>query len=243
MNNLNHNSITLIANAGVLIQYNGVAVLIDALHTKKTIRFSRPPEDVLQDIVDGNGAFKKIDLMLITHAHIDHYSPKEVGRFMERHPETMLITPTGDDFPASRTMRLQRPHEEHTAGRIQVSCRRIVHDGKDYADYVNYGYRIVIDGKVFTVFGDATKDREGIARLTENMPVDVAIVNFPFVSLRENQAFLRDVVGPERIVAMHLPFPEDDGNSFIRTTRRALERPGGLQNVTMLYNRLERAEL
>jgi L-ascorbate metabolism protein UlaG (beta-lactamase superfamily) len=220
------NDIALVANAGILIRQSGMSVLVDALHVAEMKPFSRTPDAVLNQVIQGEGMFEKIDLMLITHTHPDHYDAKSVHRFMENHPETMLVMPEDDTAYGERTVLISKPHEEHTVGRAHIICEKLAHDGEKYAKDVQYGYLIEIDGVVFSVFGDTTMDVGGIKRLIGDRQVDVAVVNFPFVSLRHRQKVLMEVIRPKRAVAVHFPFEEDDSENYIRTTLRAIERAG-----------------
>lgn len=222
--------IRLTANAGILISYHGKKILIDGMHNRYTELFSSVPDDLLYDIAHGKGDFAEIDLLVYTHDHPDHYSEQWTQEFLKHHPKTSMISPIRG-LQGKDIMVLEQEAEGDTINEIKIDCRKLLHEGEQFSDVSNYGFRFEIDGFVITVLGDS--GLENIPSLFAN--ADLACYNFPFVTVRKGKATL-EKLAPKRIVAYHLPFEEKDKNGYIRATLRSVER-NGYERAIVLYQK------
>ena len=66
--------VTLLANAGLLLEYEGTTLLIDGIFHSRDVPFSSLPQDVWQKLLRGDAPFGNIDYLLFTHHHPDHFS-------------------------------------------------------------------------------------------------------------------------------------------------------------------------
>ena len=72
---------TLISNAGLLLEYRGVKLLVDAIyHT--TDPFSTSPPAVWSAMLAGEPPFDGVDTLLFTHDHPDHFSPERLMQYL-----------------------------------------------------------------------------------------------------------------------------------------------------------------
>lgn len=238
------NTVTLLANTGILLRFSNIKILIDALHSEKTVQFSSVSNQLLERISKGEGIFSDIDYMLFTHGHPDHYSKYWADKFIKHHPNTTVITPTQDILNRENVFVLRKGEEDFILPRLNLICKRIVHDGMEYAAVPNYGFMLTIQGHTFSVFGDAPINESVIKTFVGGHTIDTAFVNFPFISLRRGQEILRSMIQPKEIFAYHLPFEQDDFNGYIETTKRMAERAKTtLPPITLLYKELQEAPL
>jgi L-ascorbate metabolism protein UlaG (beta-lactamase superfamily) len=87
-------TVTYIANEGFLVETASHKVLIDALFGNlKGNWCDQPGDSVLNLMISGNAPFDKINLLLVSHKHSDHFSAPLVIRFLRHHPETVLVCP------------------------------------------------------------------------------------------------------------------------------------------------------
>lgn len=222
--------VRLTANAGILISYHGKKILIDGMHNRYTRMFSSVPDDLLFDIAHGEGNFKNIDLLVFTHDHPDHYSKEWSEEFLKNHPEAHMISPIGD-FTGENITVLQNDYETHTVAGIQIKAQRLTHEGEQFKDVPNYGFRFEIDGFSMTVLGDSAP--ENIPNLFAN--ANLAFYNFPFVTILRGKQMI-EKLAPERMVAYHLPYEGKDENGYIKSTFRSIER-NQYENATVLWKK------
>ncbi|MDL2237906.1 MBL fold metallo-hydrolase [Christensenellaceae bacterium OttesenSCG-928-K19] len=236
------NTVRLIANAGVLIRFQGVSILIDVLHTQRTKKFSTPDYTLLRKVVTGREEFAKIDFLLVTHDHIDHNDDATLQQYIERHPETTVVTPTKASGQAVHT--LAQDSQEFQFGKVSIKCRRLAHSGEKYQSFVNYGYLIEINGKTMLFLGDSMEDRQGIDALVAGAHINIAFLNFPLVTLSRGRKLVNEVIRPDEIVVFHLPFEQDDKEGYLNATRRTLEREkNNLPSCVMLYREDQTEEI
>jgi L-ascorbate metabolism protein UlaG (beta-lactamase superfamily) len=88
-------TVTYIAHCGFLFSSGGQKVLADALtEPSKEWPFDTPSPDLLKKMERGEPPFDHINVVLISHDHIDHHSPASDVRFLLNNPKTVLVTTT-----------------------------------------------------------------------------------------------------------------------------------------------------
>ncbi len=235
--------VMLTANAGVLISYHGKKILVDAMHDRYTTLFSSVPSDMLTQIAEGEDEYKKIDLMLYTHDHPDHYSERWTRRFLKNHPDTEFVSPIADFADRRNVHVLDAEEETLLLSGVFLHCCRLTHDGPEYAGIPNYGFVLEIDEYRIAMFGDATFDKAAIRNMLGEKPIDLALVNFPYVTLHRGREIVTEVIRPKRMIVFHLPFEEKDNSDFIRSTKNSLRRNTMLPRADMLFAERQRIEI
>ena len=217
--------ITLTANAGVCVSFGDTCVLVDALHEKSS-RFSPVSADMVQKVMEG--AFGEPALYLVTHAHGDHYSEALATAFLEKYPRCIFAGPVPAPADAqSRAILVEGRTGEAFAGPVRLAWEQLVHEGDEYADVVNYGYRVECGGESFIVLGDASsrETRRGLQALVLPDGTDAALVNFPVIVLRHGRQALQGLP-IRRVVGFHLPFAPDDEDGYRKSAFGALSKAG-----------------
>ncbi len=216
--------VLLTANAGVLISYHQKKILVDALHSTKTQRFSRVPDDVLRRIVNGEGDFAGVDMALYTHDHPDHYSKNWTMRLLERNQNIHLVMPVHDFTDRNHVHVLGRAKEVLQINGVRITCKRLKHDGSEFASVVNYAYQLEVDGYHILLLGDGMMDAKAIQDLLDGWEVDLALLNFPFLTLKRGRDIIDQVIGARKTILFHLPELEDDINGYGPAAQRTIQR-------------------
>ncbi len=218
---MNDNFVRLIANAGVLVCKGGKKILVDPLHRKCT-RFSGVKESLIQDIIEGKGIFSHIDCLAITHEHLDHYEPDLIADFIKNHPETAVILPVETDLDNVYT--LNEDAHEFNIGEIHIECKKITHEGEEYADDINYGFLIEIQGENLLFLGDSAVLAPQTKEWLQSKQIDTAFLNFPYVTLVGGKNTVKNSIRPKKIVVFHLPFLEDDTENYRKVTQYIVKK-------------------
>ena len=210
--------VTAIANEGFLIRSGRRTVLVDALFRATAPYpefFSQgPSEDLVRQMVSGEGVFSRIDLALVTHSDGDHFHAATAFEFLENHPETLLVGTVGvlealaalegfDDI-ADRVVAPARTHG---------SCRRVAHRGVGVnacfvwhsggREVANNIYIVEMNGFHFLHEGDADRSPTSFADL--ELPeggLDLAFVHDWFV-LNDGREVVTEILRPKAVVLMH----------------------------------------
>jgi L-ascorbate metabolism protein UlaG (beta-lactamase superfamily) len=86
-------TVTYIAHCGFLFSSGDQKILADALiEPSKEWPYTTPSPDLLHKMERGEPPFDHINVVLISHNHIDHHSAASSVRFLLNNPKTVLVT-------------------------------------------------------------------------------------------------------------------------------------------------------
>lgn len=87
-------SVTYVANEGFLIEIGQHKILIDALFGGINGDWCEEPNDSIADLmINGIVPFNNVDVVLITHYHLDHFTSRMVLDFLQRNKKSILVCP------------------------------------------------------------------------------------------------------------------------------------------------------
>jgi L-ascorbate metabolism protein UlaG (beta-lactamase superfamily) len=214
--------ITYIANEGYLIRINGKKVLTDALFGGiKGNWCDQPDSSVLKKIIYGLPPYDKIDAVLISHRHNDHFSPELVLDFMKNNHNAVLICPDQVSEILLKKAEKQISSRIKTAGAsfndIKISPVKFRHGSWIEKDSVtgkqtdlhegieNMAFLIESDGFIILHTGDCNTG--DIVRFREaglfDRKIDIVFLDRAFLG-REGMEVINNFAGPGNIVLMHI---------------------------------------
>jgi Cft2 family RNA processing exonuclease len=65
--------------------------LIDGLHREYGPDYAFLPDSERQKIETAKAPFDKIDLILVSHLHLDHFHAQSVGLYLQHNPRAVLV--------------------------------------------------------------------------------------------------------------------------------------------------------
>lgn len=209
---------TLVANAGLLLHLGHCRILLDALHDRRVESWSTVTEErwqALRSLLPGAGP----DLILFTHCHPDHFSPKLTARAMEHWPGARVVLPE-QRLPGQRLVDGAR--ETVSLPGATVRLARLPHEGEHFARVRHYGCLIESGGFRILDVGDCKLCDQALADFAaEHGPVDVLAAPFPWLTLRRGREFILDRIRPGHVVINHLPFAGDDQYGYRAAAQKA----------------------
>lgn len=215
--------VTLSANAGVALDIGGRRLWVDALHDKKHSPFSTLTPKLQQEML-ACPAFFRPEFICYTHCHPDHYSRHLTEAALKLWPEARLL------MPAEQTVE---------ADGLTVHFLRLPHEGEQYADVAHFGLLISCQGCNIFVSGDCAVASPALAEALADTPVHLALLDFPWGTLRKGREFLQEHLRGAQILLHHLPFAEDDENGF---RRAALNAAAQIPDCRVLFDPLQTVE-
>jgi L-ascorbate metabolism protein UlaG (beta-lactamase superfamily) len=222
-------NITYVANDGFLISANGTTILIDALFKNGFGRYDVPSEQLRNAVTSGSGAFKKIDLYLVTHKHADHFYAPYVANFLKHHEECQLVSNSqvvgslSSDSGLTRQLRLivcdTSAEVDTIFGGVILRIFRTRHIG-DSSGTNPMHFAFLVKMVNMTIFhtgdGDLGFNADIFRRHhLEQERIDVVLTGN--VLDEPNKEFLTKVIRPKHIIYMHNPPSEVSSRS--RETR------------------------
>ncbi len=240
--------VTLVANAGLLLEYNGTKMLLDGIYGREGHPFSNLSPQVWQRMKEGQPPFDKVDVLLFTHAHPDHCSPEMTLEYLQQRPvkgvflpDTRTVAESGlADFLKGQgtPCALLSEQTDRTGFRvtkdITVRAFRTRHLDKKFEKVRHFCYLITFGEKTVLFTADIDYVSEDLSRL-EGVRLDAAFVNPLFFSVLTHGRFFKGKLESENLVVYHLPFAEDDTMTMRAGVERNLARwPAERGKVTVL---------
>lgn len=233
--------IDLVANAGVLVRGGGLGLLVDGMHDQDGHPFGRVEAGDMARMGSGEGIFARLDYLLFTHEHPDHFTPDLVVEHLERRPVKGVFLPDAAKGSKGRA-RLVRVLEERgvphwTMGPepgstlsvspepgLTVTAVGTRHMGKQFQDVRNDCLLVSLAGMHLLFTGDADHVPEYYEEALKGVDLDAAFVNPIFYHNPSGQAIIDDVFRPLEVVIYHMPSGDRDPFHLAFTVKRALER-------------------
>jgi L-ascorbate metabolism protein UlaG (beta-lactamase superfamily) len=215
--------VTYIANEGVLIAAGGTQVLIDGLHRQYRASYPFLPEPFQEQIETAQGPFREIDVILVSHLHLDHFHPESVARHLRYNTEARLVSSEQvvhevqalPDFAAigSRVTTITPALKQRTGtviGGVKVELLGLGHGSGRHGTVQNLGHIVSLGGKTLLHIGDASTEDASIfdAFDLDAANIDVAFLPVWFLTSEAGAAIVRQHIKPKHIVAIHMPAGE-----------------------------------
>ncbi len=237
--------ITYIANEGVLISSGGKQVLIDGLHREYGLEYAFLPPAERDKIENAKAPFDAIDLILVSHRHLDHFHPESVGLHLQHNPKAVLVSSQqivdeveknfkGFQAIRSRVTAATPPWRERVAMKvagIDFEILGLRHGTGRHATIQNLGHIIKLGGKKLLHVGDANTSVENFEKFNlDEEGIDIAILPDWFLLYSEGQTIVREHIKPKQIIAVHVS--PSNGEKVAAQVRQAF--PGAVAFTTML---------
>lgn len=207
--------VTLSANAGVSVLADGKRVWVDAVHDCRQPGFSAVDSRLQQQMLK-HPAFENPESIVFTHCHPDHYSRQLTEAADKLWPMARLYLPE-PELPGQTLIRGDRLQTENG-----LTFFRLPHEGQQYADVAHYGLLISIQGRNILIPGDCATASPVLLDAIGERRIHLAILNFPWVTLKKGRQFLEKHLPDAKLLICHLPFEKDDENGYRMAAQRAL---------------------
>lgn len=225
--------IRYIGTDGFLIQAGGKSVLVDGL-VQNPWGYTNTPERALAMMKARRPPFERLDLLLFSHAHRDHFEPRLALDVLAAHEEAVLV---GDGLVAKELMETGPDEAKALGPRIRAMGVKVGEKaslavngvpltgvGVNHSDrepaYLTLGY--IMDLGPFRIYhqGDLFPDvnLSFLASIPwEEMKIDIAFFD-PF--LLQNEAARKMVlerIRPSAVILMHMR--DDEGGRYFAELR------------------------
>jgi L-ascorbate metabolism protein UlaG (beta-lactamase superfamily) len=213
-------SITFLANEGVMVASRGKKILIDALYRRgEGGGYAVPPDTTQERLEQAKPPFDSVDVVLVTHAHDDHFHPAPVLAHLRANAGSVLLAsvpvvdglrqriPSGDRI-ADRLLarRLEAgSHRREIINGVVVEILRTPH-GSD-ADHL--AYVLDLGGRRVFHIGDADPTESALARFRlDTARIDIALIPHWMLLDARSRRVIDQVIRAKQVVAM--PISERD---------------------------------
>jgi len=243
-------SVTYIANCGFLIEIDGQKIIVDGLFKLGHNHYPTPDTSTQKLLVSNKYPFDNINLILVSHAHEDHFDSEMVMNCMMNNPSARLLCPAQviDSLKKNRNVynnirsRIIGCNPDiYTSmyfqiGNTGVHACRLPHPGEKYRETQNLAFLISVNGKAVFHTGDTDPfqlEKYSGIRLSE-LKIDIAFLNEDFAKA-ENAHFAGEFISATHNIAMHLPDP-----AAISWLDSIKDKPYLFSNPYIFLNKMEK---
>jgi L-ascorbate metabolism protein UlaG (beta-lactamase superfamily) len=213
-------SIKYIANEGVLVTAGGRQVLIDAIHREYKPAYLFPPPDLLKALELAASPYNAIDLVLVTHNHLDHFHPESIALHLQNNQKATLVSPgrvvseiaknaAGFDAIKPRIKEVTPAWNQKAVmdiGGIKLTVLGFRHVNLRHREVQNLGYIVEIGGRKVLHVGDAELSDENFASfLLKDENIDAAILPAWFLDTSTGCEQVKKLIGAKHLIATHIP--------------------------------------
>ena len=212
-------TIRYIANEGVLISAGEKQILIDGLHREYKRAYAFPPPNLQKLLENAQTPYDKINLLLVSHIHLDHFHPDSIGSYLRNNPKAMLISSeqvTGEvtksftDYEKIKDQIKPVTHEwkkltDFERDDIKIKFLGLRHANAQHVSIQNLGHLIEIGCKKLLHIGDADMTEENFSAFNlAKEKIDVAFIPYWFLLSDEGRALVKNQFAPKTVVAVHI---------------------------------------
>lgn len=210
--------IMYLQNDGVLISNGENQILIDAVVNPGSLDgWVQLAAAEQTKILNAQAPYDQIDLILVTHAHGDHYGISAVTTHLSQNPNTKLVAPPqvlSGFATSSQIININVPkfsRDTVIVNNITVDILSLRHFdafGNDFSAVINYGYLIELDGIKILHLGDVDMTSENFDNFNlANEGIDLVITPTFVQSVHmtiTNRDVMLNQINPADIVGTHL---------------------------------------
>lgn len=214
--------VTLVCNAGLLLEYGGVTILLDGIYGPQGHPFSNLSAVTWQQMLRGEGRFSKVDYLLFTHAHPDHFSPSMTMQYLESRPVKGIFKPAADE-PGSRLDLFLKERQipcvdlstrtDRAVFRVepQLTVRAFTtrHLDRKFWGVRHVCYLLTFGQKHVLFTADVDYMGTSFAAIRE-IPLRAVFLNPLFFRAFHDPKFFQGELNAEQYCVYHVPFREDD---------------------------------
>ena len=219
-------SVTLIANAGVLIQCGKVRILLDAVEDAGQYPFSSTPEKVLEEMFSQTGErpYRNADFLIFSHGHPDHFSGELAETYLAFNQVRRIVCGPAEDEKARSFLEAAK-HKGISVWKLRwergalrhyqltkdicmtALCTKHMPDlfPKDLCSSLLFRYQ----GKNVLFLTDCSYGEEALLKTFGKLPLEAVFLN-PYFYYSEHGRQILNQYQARRIILYHIPFAGED---------------------------------
>ncbi|MBX9600674.1 MAG: MBL fold metallo-hydrolase [Bryobacteraceae bacterium] len=193
--------LTHLGNAGMLVECGSRAAIVDGLFREGVRGHERIPEALREKIESAAPPFDRIEVILATHSHADHFDAAAVARHLEANPRARFagVPEMASLLPAGRAEAITRP-AARTFGPFEVTFQDLPHQRPVRTVVENTLHVIRACGQTVAFTGDAGQELSLYARAPK---VDILVAPYWFVTSPQGRAVVEQVFQAKDVWAVH----------------------------------------
>lgn len=247
------NYVQYLGNEALFIQVENTKILFDPFFHHNLGIYQLVPDTLKDKIMNGEAPFNNITAIFISHAHRDHFAVDDMVNYLNRYPETALISSEqaiqqvrnylkehsdiviGEEQLMSAKLDFGDKPFKTTYKNLTVDAVRIPHAGwPSRADVENLVFRVTLHNTTTVMhMGDADPNDDHYLPYKSFWQSKTVNANFPpywFLYSAEGRDILFDIIRAEKNIGIHVPMKVP--NQLKRSNQQYFSKP----EQTLLLN-------
>lgn len=236
-------SATYLGNEGVLMTTMVGKVLFDPFFHNSYGSYQLVPETIRNDIFAAKAPYDNVDVIVVSHAHGDHFSAEDSLAYLQKNRTTILLAPksavdmitalTVNDEVTKQLISIDLEFGDkpvmHTLGAIDIESVRIPHAGwPARKDVSNLVHRVSFRDEISVIhMGDADPNDSHFKPYKEHWGKRNSKLAFPpywFFTSKQGPIILAEQINAEQNIGVHVPV--DVPNGLIKSGEDYFSKPG-----------------
>ena len=248
--------VTLVANAGLLLEYRGTTLMLDGIYGPENHPFSNLTPEVWREMKAGEGPFEKVDYLLFSHAHPDHFSPEMTLEYLKARkvkgvflPQTRSVRESGladylkeSGIPAVFLSEMTDRASYRIDPGITVRAFTTLHLDKKYHHVHHFCYLLTFGEDNILFSADVDYTQEDFSRM-KRFPLRAVFVNPLFFAELRRHRFFHGELTAKTICIYHVPFSGQDEMHMRPTLANDMVKFSPEQDVQVLCDPFQHLEL
>lgn len=222
------------ANAGMLIDFGGNKLLIDAFHNEKYELYPTVSPELFRQI-SMDPDFSDPGLLIVTHCHPDHFSADMAMKAARLWPDMRTILPE----PKMDGILLENPREEIRIKDFHLFFAALPHEPVRYNTVPHYGFIAECNGVTVLDPGDCELASNQLRDFIGNRKIDLAVLNFPWLTLKRGRQFVKEVIRADHLIICHLPDPSEDCFGYAQHLEHMIQKDFSGWDIRILKRPLQ----
>ncbi len=212
-------TIHYIGNEGILIESGDQNIIVDGLHSYYDDPYLFPDDELVTKMMNGEGIFHHVNLLLVSHVHGDHFNASMVAEFLEKHKETTLVSSQQvvdsvlkyvdqSVISSSRieSFDLDKTKQSFIIGSINLTLFNLPHSSQRFSWIQNVGNLIEVNGISYLHTGDASLTSSWMEHLAlDDYDIDIALMPFWYLMDEQHVRSIKKYAKPDKYIALHVP--------------------------------------
>ncbi len=211
-----------VSNAGIIFEIKGKQIGIDCLCKDSTKLYQDTPLAIREEL--------KLDILIFTHEHEDHFCPQYVKEAWIKNPAVHIYSTknTIDALRAngisSENLHCVDDEQVLDVDAVKIGFMYSKHEGEQYREIQNLILFLKVEDKHLVITGDAMPCKQLFEKIGACSPnIDWFFAPFPYVGLRSTRKLMKEYLHIGSIFVLHLPREEADVQQWIANTKRVCE--------------------
>ncbi len=231
--------VTLTSNCGLLLEDREARILVDAIYDANE-HFSPPPSELTAAVKGVRNTYSRVNALLFTHRHVDHFSEESVREYLSHHDVDALVVPAQEG--RERISPVERSPWGRVGSLLEISLGQktifalpTLHQTLPSGESdPHMAYLVPLGNSQILILGDAAGSRQNLQALRGAGSIDVAFCNPLFFQMPQARMAMEDL-GVGAVCLYHIPFEGDDRYLVRKLAYRSARHDSGFPDGVTVF--------